>query len=129
MSGRDTIGTTFLDVFDMFVIDTPSKTALSFLDDYGDVATSLTYQRLADSSKVLAAHMLSKLKLKKGDRVVLVYPPSLDFLVSFIACLRVGVIAVPVFPPDPSKLNKGTLLPYPNTHIHTYIHTCLTLML
>ena len=108
MSGRDFIGTSFLDVFDMFVINTPTKMALSFLDDHGDVTTSLTYQRLADSSRALAAHMMNKLKLKKGDRVILVYPPSLDFVVAFIACLRVGVIAVPVFPPDPSKLNKGT---------------------
>ncbi len=41
-----------------------------------------------------------------GDRVLLVYPPSLDFIISFIACLKAGLIAVPVFPPDPLRLNK-----------------------
>ena len=35
----------------------------------------------------------------QGDRVLLVYPPSLDFLVAFIACLKACIIAVPVFPP------------------------------
>eukprot|EP01035_Chromulina_nebulosa_P018287 gene18287-23967_t len=35
-----------------------------------------------------------------------VYPPSLDFLVAFLACVQVGIIAVPTFPPDPNRLNK-----------------------
>ena len=41
-------------------------------------------------------------------RAVLVYPPSLDFTIAFIACLRAGIVAVPVFPPQPSR--KDTLL-------------------
>lgn len=31
------------------------------------------------------------------------YPPSLDFTVAFLACLRAGVVAVPVFPPNPAR--------------------------
>lgn len=31
------------------------------------------------------------------------YPPSLDFIVAFLACLKVGVVAVPVFPPNPAR--------------------------
>jgi acyl-CoA synthetase (AMP-forming)/AMP-acid ligase II len=34
---------------------------------------------------------------------LLVYPPSLDFIVAFLACLKAGVIAVPVFPPNPAR--------------------------
>ncbi len=45
--------------------------------------------------------------LSKGDRALLVYPPSLDFILAFIACLRAGVVAVPVFPPDPRQLHKN----------------------
>lgn len=40
-------------------------------------------------------------------RAVLVYPPSLDFMVAFLACLKAGVVAVPVFPPNP--LRRDTL--------------------
>lgn len=39
---------------------------------------------------------------------MLVYPPSLDFIIAFIACLMAGIVAVPVFPPQPSR--KDTLL-------------------
>lgn len=41
-------------------------------------------------------------------RAVLVYPPSLDFIIAFIACLRAGIVAVPVFPPHPTR--KDTLI-------------------
>ncbi|KAJ0406452.1 hypothetical protein ATCC90586_001931 [Pythium insidiosum] len=46
------------------------------------------------------------LGLKPGDRVLLVYPPGLEFIVAFLACLRAGVVAVPVYPPDPRKMKK-----------------------
>ena len=37
--------------------------------------------------------------MKKGDRALLVFLPSLEFIVAFLGCLRAGVIAVPVYPP------------------------------
>ena len=36
-------------------------------------------------------------------RVVLVYAPSLNFTIAFIACLKANIIAVPVFPPNPMR--------------------------
>ncbi|KAL7545201.1 hypothetical protein ACHAWF_008552 [Thalassiosira exigua] len=42
--------------------------------------------------------------LKKGDRVLLVYPPCAPhFIVGFLACLRAGLVAVPVYPPHPDR--------------------------
>ncbi|MEM8964752.1 MAG: fatty acyl-AMP ligase, partial [Acidobacteriota bacterium] len=35
----------------------------------------------------------------KGDRVLLLYAPGLDFVVGFLACLYAGVIAVTAYPP------------------------------
>lgn len=34
---------------------------------------------------------------------MLVYPPSLDYMVAFLACLKAGIVAVPVFPPNPAR--------------------------
>jgi len=54
----------------------------------------------------LADYLINTVKLQKGDRVLLVFFPSLDFTVSLLACFKAQLIAVPVFPPDPRKLKK-----------------------
>ena len=38
----------------------------------------------------------------------MVFPPSLEFIIAFLACLKAGIVAVPIFPPHPSR--KDTLL-------------------
>jgi hypothetical protein len=49
----------------------------------------------------LSLTRLSSIDPSESDRVVLVFLPCLEFFVAFIACLRAGLIAVPVYPPDP----------------------------
>ena len=41
------------------------------------------------------------LQLKKGDRAVLCFEPGPAFFAALWACFAVGLIAVPVCPPDP----------------------------
>jgi amino acid adenylation domain-containing protein len=41
-----------------------------------------------------------------GERVLLVYPPGLDYVAAFFGCLYAGALAVPVFPPDPARLDR-----------------------
>ena len=54
------------------------------------------------------AHLLRVERgLSKGDRVVLAFNFGLDFFVAFLGCLRAGVIAVPVYPPNPATLKKS----------------------
>lgn len=90
-----------------WAIFSPSKCAVSFLDDVADVVTpALSYGELARRSDVLAYRLLQQEGLTVGDRVLLVYPPSPDFVVAFLACLKAGLVAVPTYPPDPRKLNK-----------------------
>jgi acyl-CoA synthetase (AMP-forming)/AMP-acid ligase II len=84
----------------------PTKTLYSYLNDTGDVSKSVTYAQLNDQSSALARHLREELGCQHGDRVLLVYPPSLDFIIGFYACIKAGVIAVPTFPPDPTRLNK-----------------------
>ena len=41
---------------------------------------------------------------------MLVYPPGLEFIISFLTCLKIGIIAVPTYPPNPSK--KDSLIAF-----------------
>ncbi|CAM9492519.1 unnamed protein product [Scytosiphon promiscuus] len=95
-----------LEAIDFWAERSPSKTALTFLDDSGAEVDALTYSTVLRRSNALASHLLDNLGLVKGSTCLLVYPPSLDFTVAYLACLRAGVIAVPCFPPDPKRLKK-----------------------
>jgi len=82
----------------------PDKSLFNFLSDEGVEQDSMTYAEVDAKTRALAAHLLDV--CEPGDRVLLVFEPSLLYIMSFLACVRAGVIAVPVFPPDPRKLKK-----------------------
>ncbi len=39
----------------------------------------------------------------RGERILLLYPPGLDFITAFFGCLYAGAIAVPVYPPRKNR--------------------------
>ncbi|EXB68368.1 MULTISPECIES: fatty acyl-AMP ligase [unclassified Acinetobacter calcoaceticus/baumannii complex] len=70
------------------------KTAFEYLGRQSGGIQSLTY---ADLNKRVQhqAQILMNL-VDSGDRAVLLFEPGLDFIVSFFACLKAKIIAVPV---------------------------------
>jgi len=40
---------------------------------------------------------------RAGERALLLYPPGLEFVSAFFGCLFAGLIAVPVYPPNPAR--------------------------
>ncbi|CAM9753454.1 unnamed protein product, partial [Ectocarpus sp. 12 AP-2014] len=104
-------GMTLPEALEKWVARHPDKQVWSYLDDRGrETSHRVTYRELEDRTKALSLNLLRGAKgrgaLLPGDRVLLVYPPSLHFAVAFVACLRAGLVAVPVYPPDPRKLKK-----------------------
>ena len=69
------------------------KTALHWLNAECEVVRKISYHELERSTRGLAKRLLSDYGAKKGQRAVLCYPPGLDFVEVFVACLRAGVIA------------------------------------
>lgn len=84
----------------------PTSRVWTFLDDKGDVNDSYSYRELDRASSSLAAYLLQSCKLRAGDRALLVFFPGLHFTASLLACFKAGIIAIPVFPPDPRRLQK-----------------------
>ncbi|TWT66106.1 putative long-chain-fatty-acid--CoA ligase FadD23 [Allorhodopirellula solitaria] len=72
--------------------------AFSFTDGDGS-EESLTYAQLWEESRGLAGYLQGRCGIRPGDRVLLLYPPSLDFVVALFAVFATGAIAVPAFPP------------------------------
>ncbi|RKH09839.1 amino acid adenylation domain-containing protein [Corallococcus sp. CA053C] len=84
----------------------PSQLAYRYLTT-GDVdgpVETLTWAELDRRVRAVAA-ALQQAGLG-GERVLLLYPPGLDFIIAFLGCLSAGVIAAPAYPPDPSRLER-----------------------
>jgi acyl-CoA synthetase (AMP-forming)/AMP-acid ligase II/alkylation response protein AidB-like acyl-CoA dehydrogenase/acyl carrier protein len=73
------------------------KTAVTFLLDGEETEVGLTYEELDLHARALAVRLLTE--VLPGDRVLLLQPPGLEFVISFFGCLYAGVIAVAAYPP------------------------------
>src|SRR5882672_641827 len=85
----------------------PDKCLYAFLDGSGRVRDTYTYLAFHERSRHLAQHLLVEKGLRRGDRVLLVYPPGLELIAAFVACARIGVIPVPVYPPTPMNFESA----------------------
>ena len=74
------------------------RTAYTFLENGEQPLNSLTYGELDLQARQLAAQLQAA--GKPGERAILLYPPGLDYIVAFFACLYSGLIAVPAYPPS-----------------------------
>lgn len=79
----------------------PNKCVYTFLANGEAEAGSLTYEQLDRKARSIAG-MLQSLNAK-GECALLLYQPGLDYVAAFIGCLYAGVIAVPAYPPHPSR--------------------------
>jgi 8-amino-7-oxononanoate synthase len=72
--------------------------AISFyFTDGEDEESRWTYHELDQRARATAVALTSM--GMAGERVLLLYPPGLDFVAGFFGCLYAGAIAVPAFPP------------------------------
>lgn len=82
----------------------PDKRAYTFLSDTVTEEEHLTYRQLDERAQAIGAR-LQDLGLM-GERVLLLYPPGLDYISAFFGCLFAGAVAVPAYPPDPARLQR-----------------------
>jgi acyl-CoA synthetase (AMP-forming)/AMP-acid ligase II/D-alanyl-lipoteichoic acid acyltransferase DltB (MBOAT superfamily) len=91
---------TVCDVLAKRAREEPGAPALVWLDGQGREAGTRTFGELDGRARELA-RTLGARGVRRGDRVVLVYPPGIAFVEAIFACMYAGVVAVPVYPPDP----------------------------
>ncbi|HKQ76531.1 MAG TPA: AMP-binding protein [Blastocatellia bacterium] len=96
----------FIDVMNAMAKIQPDQPSYVFLSDCEE-ADRLTFAQLQHKARAVAAH-LQELKAQ-DERVLLLYPPGLDYIVAFYACLYGRAVAVPANPPRLNQ-NLGRLL-------------------
>src|SRR6185436_16165263 len=79
----------------------PERIAYRFLNDGEEEANALTYGELDRRARALG-FFLRDLGAG-GERVLLLYPPGLDFITGFLGCLYAGAVAVPAYPPRANR--------------------------
>ncbi|MFE1599076.1 amino acid adenylation domain-containing protein [Methylobacterium sp. ID0610] len=79
----------------------PAVPALRFLDDPEAGEVQLDYAALDRRSRAIAARLQAL--AAPGDRVCLMLETGLDYVAGFFGCLYAGLIAVPLFPPEPRR--------------------------
>jgi thioester reductase-like protein len=77
----------------------PDQFLYAFLDIDGRITESYTYGQFRSRTADIASYLRRSTALKPGDRVLLAYPPGVEMICAFFACVRLGVIPVPVYPP------------------------------
>ncbi|MEU9138955.1 fatty acyl-AMP ligase [Streptomyces sp. NPDC048404] len=88
----------------------PDRTAYRYLvtgDCDGEIQ-DISYARLAERSRAIAAWLQER--GLTGSRVMLLYPPGIEFICGYLGCLSAGVVAVPGLPPHGRSQNHRALL-------------------
>ncbi len=83
----------------------PDKLAFEYIRSDGEPGSLLTYVELLARVQVVAGNLQSR--FAPGDRLLLLFPPGLDFIVGFFGCLLAGMVAVPLAPP--TRRSAGSL--------------------
>lgn len=96
---------TFDDVLWTTAADRPDDMAFQFLADGEHESARWSFGELERRSRDVARAVASV--AGPGERVILLYPPGLEFVPAFFGCLAAGVIAVPTFPPRPERAWQG----------------------
>jgi acyl-CoA synthetase (AMP-forming)/AMP-acid ligase II len=75
----------------------PTDRAYGFLAGDGTLESELTFEALHRRAAQWARRLREY--AEPGDRALLMFPPGLEFIVAFFACMSSGIFAVPMMPP------------------------------
>ncbi|MEV6032879.1 amino acid adenylation domain-containing protein [Nonomuraea sp. NPDC052116] len=92
--------TDFVELLRARAQERPEAVAFVFAD--GDDGTPVSRGELDTRARAVAAHLRAS-GVAPGDRALLLYTPSLEYIAGFLGCLYAGVVAVPMFPPRQSR--------------------------
>ncbi len=97
---------TFADLLHARAQDQPDRLAYAFLADGESDELRLSYAETDRRARAVAAGLRAA-GARPGARAMIVLPPGLDYVTALFGCLYAGVVAVPVYPPDPFQLERS----------------------
>ena len=92
-----------MDLLQVHASNKPSNQAFTYLVDGENQEMTLTFHSLYQNARSVANYLQNS--TGRSDRVLLVFPPGLEFIIAFFGCLLAGRTAVPILPP---RKNRST---------------------
>jgi len=83
----------------------PDRNIFTFLVDGEDIKIIQNYQEFEERARAIAATLQKK--YKPGDRMIMLFQPGINFIDAFFGCLFAGMIAIPTYPPNLTKLQRS----------------------
>src|SRR5438034_10721607 len=80
----------------------PNRHAYTFLRQRENEDSRLTYDGLDRQARAISTLLQSR--GATGKPVLLLHPPSLDYVAAFFGCLYAGAVAVPAYPPYSARM-------------------------
>ena len=105
LSGSDFSPSTYVDLLQSRARRQASSLAYTFLQDGETETDRITFADLDLRARSIAA-VLRK-QVAPGSRVLLLFPPGLDYIAAFFGCMYAGAIAVPAYPPRNTRTLRG----------------------
>jgi acyl-CoA synthetase (AMP-forming)/AMP-acid ligase II len=88
---------TLIEILRWRALHQPDQRAYTFLSDGESGEAHLSYAELDLKARAIGA-LLQEMKLA-GERVLLLYPPGLEYIAALFGCFYAQAIAVPAYPP------------------------------
>ncbi|STX27971.1 saframycin Mx1 synthetase B [Legionella beliardensis] len=87
----------FIDTFYKIAYQHPQKSIFTYLDEE-NAENTISYGQLDYKARQIAT-LLKLISSVPGDTVLVMFPPGLDFIYSFLGCAYAQKVIVPVMPP------------------------------
>ena len=85
-----------IDCLDHWTQADPQRCLFTFRDLSGREVDKTSYDSFQKQTNFLAATLIEALGKQRGCRVIVSYPPGLEMIKAFVACVKLGAIPVPV---------------------------------
>jgi acyl-CoA synthetase (AMP-forming)/AMP-acid ligase II len=100
---------TILDVLDRKAVECGARPAYKFLvsGEINGEIESISYGELRHRARALAMHLRGMCEPK--DRILLLYPPGIEYIIGLLGTMYAGAIAVPAYPPHRKRSSRRVL--------------------
>src|SRR5262245_46542582 len=99
--------TSFVDVVERRARQQPDGTGYVFLESGEQESARVTWADVARRSRALGAAIARS--VEPGSRVLVMFPPGIEFASGFFGALYGGAIAVPTYPPSGGRIERAIL--------------------